>query len=70
MSGAKQTSRRPRRGLFLAWAGDSVWRRFLAWLAQTAIMVALVAIVAAMTMLVLLPMMTEGLTEIFRNRMR
>lgn len=54
----------------MTWAGDSTWKRFVAWLGQTALIVALGVIGIAVVLQVLLPMMTDGLVEVFQNRMR
>jgi hypothetical protein len=62
--------RRRRKGLFMTWAGDSLWRRFVAWLGQTAIIVAVGAIGIALIWFVLYPMMIDNLVEVFGNSAR
>ena len=54
----------------MTWAGDSLWRRFVAWLGQTAILIVVGAIGIAVIWFVLTPMMTDGLVEVFRNSTR
>jgi hypothetical protein len=51
----------------MTWAGDSPLRRLVAWLGQTAILLALGIIGIVIVMQVLVPMMTGGLVQIFQN---
>jgi hypothetical protein len=62
-NGARSRSR----GLLSAWAGDSLWRRFVAWLAQSAILLTAVALVAAVVWFILTPMMIDGITKVFNR---
>jgi hypothetical protein len=66
------TSRRRgrRKGLFMTWAGDSPWKRLVAWLGQTAPLIALFAAGAAIIWFVLTPWMIESFTDTFRNTLR
>ena len=70
MTPRPRSRRRKRKGLFMTWAGDSLWRRFVAWLGQTAILVAAAALVYVITMNVLVPNMVDGMVEVFRNSTR
>ena len=70
MSARSLSRRRKRKGLFMTWAGDSPMRRFVAWVGQTALIVAMGVAVIAIVMQILLPMMTDGLIDVFRNSTR
>jgi hypothetical protein len=54
------------RGLLRAWAGDSLWRQFVAWLARSALLLALGALLFAIIWFVLMPWMIEGFTNVMR----
>lgn len=54
----------------MTWAGDSLWRGSVAWLGQTVLILAVGLIGIAIVMQVLLPMMTQGLMEVFQNSTR
>jgi len=58
-----------RRGLLSQWAGDSPSRRFVAWLAQSAILLAVAGAIFAVIWFVLMPMMIDGLVDVFQRRM-
>jgi hypothetical protein len=54
----------------MTWAGGSPWRRFVAWLGQTAILIAIAGVGILIVMQILLPNMINGLVEVFRNSTR
>jgi hypothetical protein len=54
----------------MTWAGDSAWRRFVAWLGQTALILLLGLIGIVIVLQILLPAMTDNLAEVFRNSTR
>jgi len=54
----------------MTWAGDSPRRRFVAWLGQTALLLAMAVAVYAVVMNVLVPAMTNGMTDVMRNAVR
>ena len=54
----------------MTWAGDSVWRRMVAWLGQTALILTAGLVGIVIVMQVLVPNMIDGLTEVFRNSIR
>lgn len=58
-------SRSRSRGFLSTWAGDSLVRRFVAWLVQSAILLAALAVIFAIIWLVLMPLMIDGLTKVF-----
>lgn len=58
-------SRSRSRGLLSTWAGDSLLRRFVAWLVQSAILLVLLAIAFAIIWFVLTPLMVDGITRVF-----
>ena len=55
------------RGPLTAWAGDSLWRRFVAWLAQSAILFAALALALALIWLVFVPIMLDGVTKVMTH---
>jgi hypothetical protein len=55
-------------GPLRAWAGDSLWRQFLAWMARTAVYLVLVAIVFGIIWFVLTPNMIDGIVNAFTNK--
>jgi hypothetical protein len=54
----------------MTWAGDSQWRRFVAWLGQTAILVTAAALLFATIWFVLTPWMIDNFTQVIRNTAR
>jgi hypothetical protein len=58
------------RGPLRAWAGDSLWRRFVAWLAGTFLLLAIAAATFAVIWFVLMPMMIDGFTNIMQRTTR
>lgn len=58
---------RPRRGLLNGWAGDSLWRRFVAWVAQSAALVVVAAVIFAAVWFVLVPWMTNGFIDVMQS---
>jgi hypothetical protein len=64
-----RSARRSRpRGLLRAWAGDALWRQFVAWLAGSALSLAIAAAVFAIIWFVLAPWMIDGFTDVIRRR--
>lgn len=55
-------------GPLRAWAGDSLWRQFVAWLLRSALYLVLVAVVFGIIWFVLTPNMIDGLLNVFGNR--
>lgn len=51
----------------MTWAGDSLWRRFVAWLGQTAILAALLAVGVAIMWFLIMPMVTNNLVQTIQN---
>jgi hypothetical protein len=64
---ARGRSRRRRKGLFMTWAGDSLLRRFIAWLGQSAILAAMLIAVYLVVMTVLVPWMTSGVVDVMQH---
>jgi hypothetical protein len=58
-------SRSRSRGFLSSWAGESLGRRFVAWLVQSAILLAVAAIGFAIIWFVFMPWMIDGLTRVF-----
>jgi hypothetical protein len=54
----------------MTWAGDSAVRRLIAWVGQTAVLVAVVAIGIAIVWFVLAPSMIDGIVGVFANHGR
>lgn len=57
-------------GPLRAWAGDSLWRRFVVWLARNLLLIAISAAVFAVIWLVLLPLMIDGFTSVMQRTTR
>jgi len=54
----------PRARPLAEWAGDSPWRRFVAWLVRTAVLAAAIAFALALVWLVALPWIVNGYREV------
>jgi hypothetical protein len=65
-NGARARSRS--RGLLSAWAGESPWRRLVAWLVQGVILVGVLALALAVIWFILTPWMIDGITNVFQRR--
>lgn len=66
-----RNARRSRpRGPLSAWAGDSLWRRFVVWLAGNLVLLAIAAAAFAVIWFVLMPMMIDGFTDVMQRRTR
>ena len=60
--------RSPRARPLTEWAGDSGWRRLVAWLVRTAVLAAAIAAAVAVVWLVALPWVVNGYREFFLGR--
>jgi hypothetical protein len=67
---SRRSRSRRRKGLLSEWAGDSPWRRLVAWLVQTAVLIGMVAVMYLVIVNVLLPGMIDGFRETIRNTTR
>ena len=67
---ARSRRQRRRKGLLVEWAGESAWRRLVAWLVQTAVLAGLLLVVFLVVMNVLLPNLVDNLVDQFQNNLR
>lgn len=67
MTKAGGTRPRRRRGLLSTWAGDSVWRRAVAWTVQQTIPLLILAIGIAIVWFLLVPLMISGVQSVIQN---
>jgi hypothetical protein len=54
----------------MSWAGESPLRRLIAWLGQTVILVVIAAVGFALVWFVLVPIMIDGVVDVFNNSVR